>query len=524
MSAVAWVGLGIAAALGVPELWPALVVSPGIWAAALLSGVGDPRTPARLVLAVAIVTPILGGVVPDHISVGLLAGTLTAGPVVFGVFEERRRIPVMVAALTVCGIIVLRQIASDSVLVFFAISYTSGALIGSWLVVSLRQGLQRQAVEIAGGDRRFRDLFDRVPVGLYRTSVSGELLDANQALADILGVPLDSVLGRQVQPFMLDPADLHRLRERLATEGSPLVSDLRFRRADGRIIWVRDRTHMVRDESGEVVCFEGELQDITSEVEHMDRLRELVQSKSELIAAVSHELRTPLTAVVGCLDLLVTGVGDEAEDLLALAAEQAHDLATIVEDLLTAARLDNQELVVHDEVVDIFGAAEATVRSMDWVGVSLGVPPGAVGRGDGSRVRQILRNLVSNASKYGKPPVSVHLEVGEGTVGIVVADHGDPISPDVRRAMFESFYTTGSQGTQPGSIGLGLAISRRLAQRMGGDLHHDRVGEQNRFVLTLPAVEADLAGDSEEDSRRPSDGVGDLDGVGQGAGLLPDSL
>jgi len=108
--------------------------------------------------------------------------------------------------------------------------------------------------------------------------------------------------------------------------------------------------------------------------------------------------------------------------------------------------------------------------------------------GDGARVRQILRNLIGNAYRYGRPPVSVHAEVRDETVSIVVADRGDPIGPLVEAQMFEPFFTTGVGESQPGAIGLGLAVSRQLARRMGGDLRHDRVGAETRFTLELPGA------------------------------------
>jgi len=336
-------------------------------------------------------------------------------------------------------------------------------------------------------DLRYRDLFDRVPVGLYRTGLEGELLDANQALADLLGAPRESVVGRPVQPFVVDPSDLVRLRERIPEDGTPLVTDLRFRRADGRVIWVRDRTRAVRDEAGAIVCFEGEFQDITQQVEQLERLQALVKSKSDLIAAVSHELRTPLTAVVGFLDLLAADPLEDSEEMLRMAAEQAHDVAAIVDDLLTAARLDNRELVVHTDNVDVVETVRAAVRSLGNPYVLLVLPMHLVAIGDAARVRQILRNLIGNAYRYGKPPVSVHADATGASVRIVVADRGDAIGTEVQAQMFEPFFTTGVGESQPGAIGLGLAVSRQLARRMGGDLRHERVGVETRFTLSLPA-------------------------------------
>jgi signal transduction histidine kinase len=275
-------------------------------------------------------------------------------------------------------------------------------------------------------------------------------------------------------------------------DGTPLATDLRFRRADGSVFWVRDRTRAVRDETGAVRWFEGELQDITQQLEHVERLQAAIKSKSDLIAAVSHELRTPLTAVVGYLDLLAAGPIEHSGDMLAVAAEQAHEVAAIVDDLLTAARLDNRELLVNAEEVDVVGTVRSAVRSLGNPYVLMSLPLQLTAVGDAARIRQILRNLIGNAYRYGMPPVSVHAEANGTTVSIVVADRGDPISTGVESQMFEPFFTTGVGESQPGAIGLGLAVSRQLARRMGGDLRHDRVGAETRFTLELPVTASEV--------------------------------
>jgi signal transduction histidine kinase len=219
----------------------------------------------------------------------------------------------------------------------------------------------------------------------------------------------------------------------------------------------------------------------------------LVRSKSELIGAVSHELRTPLTAVVGFLEVLQSGGADgERVELLALAADQARDIAGIVDDLLTAARLDNQELVVQESALDIRGTIDGAVTSVTGGRrgeVVVAVPRGLMAFADGARVRQVLRNLIGNAMRYGRSPIEVRAEDGDGLIHVVVADHGPEISPDVVARMFDAFFSGAETSSrQPSSIGLGLAVSHRLARLMGGDLRYERVGNQTQFTLDLRAA------------------------------------
>lgn len=354
--------------------------------------------------------------------------------------------------------------------------------------------------ELRHGEDSYRHLFDRVPVGLYRTALSGELLDANHALGEILGYTRDQVIGMNARDLLEDPEDLGRLRSKLDAGTDQLTTDVRFRRADGELIWIRDRTRVVLDQDGQILCFEGELQDVTEERRHLEELEALVKSKSELIGAVSHEIRTPLTAVVGFLDLVLDGsrpLDSEHGELLAMASEQAHDVAGIVEDLLTAARIDNHELVVHMEPVDVRATIDAAVRSLGVVGsdeFSVDADSGLTVMADGGRVRQIVRNLAVNATRYGVPPIRVVAHETPDAVEIVVADRGKAIPEPVADRIFEAFYSGSPESSQPGSIGLGLSVSRRLARLMGGDLAHRRVDGETQFVLRLqPASKHDYA-------------------------------
>ena len=214
--------------------------------------------------------------------------------------------------------------------------------------------------------------------------------------------------------------------------------------------------------------------------------------KDGFVAAVSHELRTPLTSVLGFaeeLDLQWPKLADgDRRDLLGAVVDQARELSMLVEDLLVAARIDRDSLHILNEPVSVatlFGKLISTFDKtlstrIEWH------PGSAVVIADALRVRQIVRNLVMNAVRHGGPQIHVSATTLDEQVTIEVADSGDPIPEDERELIFESFYASQRvQGLAP-SVGLGLAISRRLAQMMSGELtyrHHEGWGT---FSLTLP--------------------------------------
>lgn len=105
---------------------------------------------------------------------------------------------------------------------------------------------------------------------------------------------------------------------------------------------------------------------------------------------------------------------------------------------------------------------------------------------DPLRVRQIVRNLLTNAARYGGGRVRVVLETGPGHGALTVLDDGDGVPSDQAEMIFESYGRAHNAAGQPGSVGLGLSVSRNLARNMGGDLSYSRRDGWTGFELTLP--------------------------------------
>lgn len=231
------------------------------------------------------------------------------------------------------------------------------------------------------------------------------------------------------------------------------------------------------------------IRDVSERALAIERLSVLAESRLRLIASVSHEIRTPLTAVLGYAELLrgETVSEDEVADVVATIASEAQDMADIVEDLLTAARFELGEIEIVPVDLDLLEQAQRVHASLAAAGERLAVTGDSVKAiGDPARVRQVLRNLVSNAIEHGGSWVSVDVE-RSGAVGRVrVVDDGDGPPPHVVELMFEAF-TAGRQAEgYPGSFGLGLTISRRLALAMDGDVTFEREGGNTVFTFALP--------------------------------------
>jgi len=218
--------------------------------------------------------------------------------------------------------------------------------------------------------------------------------------------------------------------------------------------------------------------------------RELNRSKDEFIAGISHELRTPLTSIFGFSEYLIeNGIIDptEAMELLGLIYSDSAELSRMVEDLLTAARLDSDALTFGPEAVGVLAEIEAVTTPLSRSGPPILVEGhNAIIWADRARTRQILRNLVSNALKHGGQATKVLVETSDRTLVLTVADDGAGVPDEIADRLFDRFVHDGRSALLAGSVGLGLSIARSLAQSMGGDVTYLRELGWSNFVVTLP--------------------------------------
>lgn len=231
-------------------------------------------------------------------------------------------------------------------------------------------------------------------------------------------------------------------------------------------------------------------------------------NRSQMLGTVSHELRNNLTGMMGMTELVSTDPemsGEDARELTGLAYQQAVEATEIVEDLLTMSRVERSALTVEVEEVDVNAEIGKVVHRFMGEGkpVELRLDDDVgTARADDLRVRQVVRNLVSNAIRYGGPNVVVSSSGGSDGVTVIVRDDGDGVPDEDVAAIFLPYKRSNATKRHSSSVGLGLWISRQLAQAMGGSLEYRRRDGHTEFVFCLMPQ-----GDASLDSRASEVGV-----------------
>jgi len=216
--------------------------------------------------------------------------------------------------------------------------------------------------------------------------------------------------------------------------------------------------------------------------------------KSNFVALAAHELRTPMTTIHGFVTTLhhLSDRLDEEqiEQVRAALLQQTHRMSALIEQLLDLSRLDAEAIDIAPERINVRDQVWEIVAALapDPAAVDVAIGAETIALADRSALERIVTNLVTNAFRYGAPPVTVRAEQTDRHFRLSVEDCGRGVSAEFVPNLFERFSR--SEGSRPGTVGtgLGLAIARSYARAHGGDLlYEDASPHGARFMLVLPA-------------------------------------
>lgn len=211
-----------------------------------------------------------------------------------------------------------------------------------------------------------------------------------------------------------------------------------------------------------------------------DRVENLITSQKSLLANASHELRSPLARLRMAAEMFEASPSDTLREEI---VRNLTELDELVDEILLKSRLDSNQKPEFDQLVDLLplAAEEAAAAGAEVDGEPLTVP------GNERLLRRVIRNLVQNAARHGKPPVTVYVRTQAGLAHVVVCDHGDGIKTEEASRVFEPFYRPEGRSESAGGWGLGLALVAEIARLHGGKAWYTPLdGGGACFTVELP--------------------------------------
>jgi PAS domain S-box-containing protein len=372
----------------------------------------------------------------------------------------------------------------------------------------------RRERALAESEEMFRGLSASCPVGIFKTNLQGDLVYANQRLAEICGTAVEKLLGSEWVEC-IHPEDVDEVRlcvlDGLKTERG-LKNEIRLLLPDGTVRWCFARAAIVHDQAGNATGMVGTVDDITSRKKTLAELHAAKEtaeiasrSKDIFLTNVSHELRTPLNGVLGMADLLLdTDLSPEQRQMSEIMRDSGQSLLRVVNDILDLSRVQACKLEIENIPFDWVVLLRQVVdylkpdAAKKGIALKLEQPANMPTRfvGDAERIRQILLVYLTNALKFteaGSVTVNVSaLPVSEEAfeLTVMVRDTGPGIPQGDQSKLFQPFSQLDPSITRRhGGIGVGLAIARRLAELMGGSVgvvSSEGSGATFWLRLTLP--------------------------------------
>jgi PAS domain S-box-containing protein len=372
---------------------------------------------------------------------------------------------------------------------------------------------EREGAEAAlrESEQRFRNILNNVPIGVVYTDLNGQIIQANPRFCELTGYQEHELLALRPPDYTLaeDVAQDAVLTAQLVRGEIPMYRrHKRYIAKGGATVWVQATVSLLRDAQGQPLRIVGVAEDITEhlKLEDAERAREAAEAsnraKSEFLSRMSHELRTPLNAMLGFAQLLEL---DQRQPLSATQQpwvsqiqQAGWHLLEMINDVLDLSRIESGNLRLHTETLNLGELLAASVAMVEsdakqrriLIIQELGVGTTTV-LGDSTRVKQILTNLLSNAVKYNAEAGRIHIASrvsAPDSVEIAITDTGLGMTPQQLGELFQPFNRLGRERSAQQGTGIGLVISQRLAELMGGSLKARSIaGKGSSFVLTLPS-------------------------------------
>ncbi len=391
------------------------------------------------------------------------------------------------------------------------ISDENGKIIGDLAMISDITERKQAEEALHKSEKKYRTITENVSVGVYRTTPGpkGKFIEINPAFVKMFGYENKEELFKiAIADLYKDPEARKRFNDSMISNGFVKNKEVRYKRKDGTIFICSDSAIAVKDEKNEVKYYDGIIEDITERKraeEELIKAREVAllasKTKTEFLASMSHEIRTPMNAIIGMSELLSeTSLTPDQQQYVQTFRTAGENLLNIINDILDISKVESGQIELEkigfnlNEIVEKtteIMAIRAHTKNLElFYLIEPDIPMDLIG--DPVRLRQVLVNLMGNAIKFTeKGEVVLHVDKDPqnkrpGSLLFSIADTGIGIPPEKLKTIFESFAQADSSHTRKyGGTGLGLTISKRLAELMNGSIWvESTVGEGSTFNFT----------------------------------------
>ena len=361
-------------------------------------------------------------------------------------------------------------------------------------------------------------IFNSIAEGIHWIGRDGKILFENPAAADLLGWEMKDLVGKPAHetmhhsrpdgsPFPKCECPIYRC---LRTGVPETVEDEVFWRRDGTDLAVAYTAAVVRDWAGEIMGAVVVFSDSTQRRAAEKALRDAKEAaeaanrtKSNFLANMSHEIRTPMNGVIGMTSLLLeTQLSAEQREYTETVRASGENLLTVINDILDFSKIEAGKLTLETRDFNLLEVVEGTLdllagtaqaKGIELVGLTDAAVPIDL-RGDATRLRQVLTNLLGNGIKFtAQGEVSLLVELQSQTESIAqlrfrIRDTGIGIAPEAQKLLFQPFAQADASTTRRfGGTGLGLSICKQLIENMGGEIGvQSEAGKGSTFWFTLP--------------------------------------
>ncbi len=382
--------------------------------------------------------------------------------------------------------------------------------------VTKRRNMETQLRE---SERRFRELFENSLQPMFQSTVGGSLINANKAFLKAFGYgSLTELAEVNLSSLYVHPEQRAEVADRLAQHGFLSNFELDLRKKDGAVMTVVENSLALRNAGGEIIGYEGILEDVTvrrsmevklkeyvAALEESQRaLGELNAQKDTLFSVLSHDLRSPFASILGfCEVLLEEGeklTEAERRQFTSYIMESAQDQLALVNKLLDWSRLETGRIRLDTTDLNLAQVCERSISSLmglairKKVTITSALPDHVPVRGDNQLLQNVFCNLIGNALKFTPAGGSIIVEfkarsVGTITIGVSDTGVGIPATDLPRLFRIEEKYTRPGLEGEKGT-GFGLPLCAEIMQKHGGSISAEsRPGEGTTMLVTFVSAE-----------------------------------